>query len=76
MERDVDLAVHHAADMARVRGGRLAAITLRGSGVTASVISFANATLARLGVSCSEIRFELDAGPVRLALVELHPERS
>ncbi len=71
MESDVELAVHHAADLARGRGGQLASMTLRGTGVASAVNAFAMAALRRLGVSCAEIRFEHDTGPVRLASVEL-----
>jgi hypothetical protein len=71
VESDVDMAVHHAADLARARGGHLASITLRGDGVASAVNTFAMAAFHRLGVSCSEIRFEAATGPVRLASVEL-----
>lgn len=73
MERDIELAVHHAVDLARARGGTLACITLRGSGAAASVVTaVASTAFARLGVGCEEIRFEDGTGPVRLASVELH----
>lgn len=73
VERDVDLAIHHAIDLVRARGGTLASITLRGTGIAGAVHRFATAAFQRLGVVCPEIRFESEPGPVRLASVELQP---
>ena len=71
VERDVDLAVRHAADLARARGRSLASITLRGAGLASAVEGFARAALGRLGVSCGEVRLEVDTGAVRLESIEL-----
>jgi hypothetical protein len=73
MERDVELAVQHAADLARTRGGSLASITLRGSGPVSAMTAAAYRAFERVGVVCPEVRFELDGGPVRLGLVEFLP---
>lgn len=71
MERDVELAIRHAIDLARSRAGALASITLRGAGTAAAVTAAADATLRRLGVDCPEVNFESDDGPLRLSTIEL-----
>jgi hypothetical protein len=71
VERDVELAIHHAADLARGRGGKLALITLRGAGIASAVTACALAVLQRMGMSGAEVRFEDATGPVRLLSVEL-----
>ena len=73
MENDVDLAIRHALDLAKTRGGQLAALTLRGTGVADHVHEFARAALHRAGVLDTEVRFFPGAGPVSLVSVELDP---
>jgi hypothetical protein len=71
VERDIELAIHHAVDLARGQGKQLAALTLHGLGDASVVHPLAFAVLSRLGRGGIEVRFESAAGPVRLHSVEL-----
>ena len=67
----MELAIHHAVDLARARGKPLASITLRGAASPSVVDTLARAVLRRLGVGLAEIHFEEAAGRVELASLEL-----
>lgn len=71
MESDVELAIHHAVDLAKARGKPLASVTLRGAASAAFVEKLARGALMRLGAATAEVRFEHAAGRVELASLEL-----
>lgn len=71
VESEVELAVQHAADVARARRRALACITLRGGPSQTSVKAHAEAVLRRLGIDCDEVIVEGEGGSVRLASLEL-----
>ena len=71
MEKDVELAIHHAVDLASARGKALAKVTLRGAGSASVVDNVARVVLARLGVTCAEVLLEAGEGRICLASVEL-----
>jgi hypothetical protein len=73
MEHDINLAIAHAVDVARARGGRLAGVTLRGHGGADVVQQLARTAFARMGLGVVDVRVQPSEGPVSLVSVELAP---
>jgi hypothetical protein len=70
MDPVVDVAVRQAIDLARARGGRLAAIALHG-GDEVAVLAAARSALSRYGRADIEVRCDAPGGPVRVAAIEI-----
>jgi hypothetical protein len=69
VQRDVELAVHEAIGLARMRGGKLASLTLEGP---LDVLGTAVTALLRLGAGVVEVH-RLPGTAVRLVSVEIVP---
>jgi hypothetical protein len=73
MERQVEMAIQQALSLARARGGKLAAITLRGPPQGGSLLDIAAHVLRRLEVDLVEVHIETGHGTVELVSIELLP---
>jgi hypothetical protein len=69
VQRDVELAVREAIGLARMRGGKLASLTLEGP---LDVLSTAVSALLRYGAGVVEVH-RLPGTAVRLVSVEIVP---